>query len=151
MSPTEPAIELKDLRIDYGDFTAVKDLSLTIERGVVFGLVGPNGAGKTSTLNVLATLLVPTYGTVRMAGFDLEDHPDAIRARLGYMPDLAPIITNLKVWEFLDLYAHSYGLMGSQKSIRVEECLHFRLYRMRRQPAGEPGNVTDGKAVGSPS
>lgn len=121
----EPAIELKDLRVDYGDFTAVNNLSLTIERTSIFGLVGPNGAGKTSTLNVLATLLTPTHGTVRMAGFDLEDNPDGIRARLGYMPDLAPIITNLKVWEFLDLYAQSYGLRGSKKSSRVDECLHL--------------------------
>ncbi|HSH09143.1 MAG TPA: ABC transporter ATP-binding protein [Oceanipulchritudo sp.] len=119
----ETAIELLDLRVDYGDFTAVQNLSLTIAKGEIYGLVGPNGAGKTSTLNVLATLLVPTYGTVRMAGFDLELEPDQIRARLGYMPDLAPVIGDLKVWEFLDLFAAAYGLTGEEKSSRVDECL----------------------------
>ena len=119
----ESAIELLDLRIDYGDFTAVHNLSLTIPKGEIYGLVGPNGAGKTSTLNVLATLLVPTYGTVRMAGFDLDLEPDKIRARLGYMPDLAPVIGDLRIWEFLDLFAAAYGLAGQEKSKRVEECL----------------------------
>lgn len=119
------AIELQDLRVDYGDLTAVNNLSLTIAAGEIYGLVGPNGAGKTSTLNVLATLLVPTYGNVRMAGYDLDRDPDAIRARLGYMPDLAPVIGNLKVWEFLDLYAASYGLAGSDKAKRVDACLEL--------------------------
>jgi ABC-2 type transport system ATP-binding protein len=118
-------IEIQDLRVDYGDFTAVNNLSLTIAAGEIYGLVGPNGAGKTSTLNVLATLLVPTYGAVRMAGFDLEQFPDKVRARLGYMPDLAPIIGNLKVWEFLDLFAASYGLQGTDRAKRIDECLEL--------------------------
>ena len=58
----EAAIEIRDLRVDYGNFIAVHDVSLTIPRGEVFGLVGPNGAGKTSTFKVLATLMEPTYG-----------------------------------------------------------------------------------------
>lgn len=118
-------IEIIDLRVDYGDLTAVSNLSLKIGKGEIYGLVGPNGAGKTSTLNVLATLLVPTYGTVRMAGFDLEENPAEIRARLGYMPDLAPVIENLKVWEFLDLFAASHGLAGKEKADRVTECLEL--------------------------
>jgi ABC-2 type transport system ATP-binding protein len=118
-------IEIIDLRVDYDDLTAVSNLSLKIDKGEIYGLVGPNGAGKTSTLNVLATLLVPTYGTVRMAGFDLEEDPDKIRARLGYMPDLAPVIENLKVWEFLDLFAAAHGLRGAEKAARVTECLEL--------------------------
>jgi len=119
----EEAIRIRDLRVDYGDFTAVSNLSLTIGKGEIYGLVGPNGAGKTSTLNVLATLLVPTYGSVEMAGFDLDRDPYEIRARLGYMPDLAPIVGNLKVWEFLDLFAASYGLGETARKNRIEECL----------------------------
>lgn len=126
------AIEIRDLRIDYGNFTAVHNLSLDIARGEIYGLVGPNGAGKTSTLNVLATLLVPTHGRIRMAGFELDTEPGQIRARLGYMPDLAPVINNLKVWEFLDLFAASYGLRGSAKSNRVEACLDLVRLRDKR-------------------
>lgn len=118
-------IEIRDLRVDYGNFTAVHSLTMDIGRGEIYGLVGPNGAGKTSTLNVLATLLQPTYGHVRIAGHDLEEEPDAVRARLGYMPDLAPIIKDLKVWEFLDLFAAAHGLGPRERKERIQECLEL--------------------------
>jgi len=118
-----PALEIDNLRVDYGNFTAVDDLSLTLARGEIFGLVGPNGAGKTSTIRVLANLLEPTYGEVRILGHDLFEKPVKACTNLGYMPDLAPVIPNLKVWEFLDLYAHSYGFRGSEKRDRVDTCL----------------------------
>ncbi|MDX1562189.1 MAG: ABC transporter ATP-binding protein, partial [Gammaproteobacteria bacterium] len=118
-----PALEIVNLRVDYGNFTAVSDLSLNLAAGEIFGLAGPNGAGKTSTIRVLASLLEPTYGDVKVLGHDLFEAPERARSKLGYMPDLAPVIPNLKVWEFLDLYAHSYGYAGSEKSDRVEYCL----------------------------
>jgi ABC-2 type transport system ATP-binding protein len=118
-----PALEVDNLRVDYGNFTAVDDLSLILGRGEIFGLVGPNGAGKTSTIRVLASLLEPTYGEVRILGHDLFEEPVSACRKLGYMPDLAPVIPNLKVWEFLDLYAHSYGYHGSEKRDRVDACL----------------------------
>lgn len=118
-----PALTIDNLRVDYGDFTAVEDLSLTVGPGEIFGLVGPNGAGKTSTIRVLANLLEPTYGEVRILGHDLFEEPVAALEKMGYMPDLAPVIPDLKVWEFLDLYAHSYGYHGSEKQDRVDTCL----------------------------
>jgi len=118
-----PALQITNLRVDYGDVTAVDDLSLTLQPGEIFGLAGPNGAGKTSTIRVLATLLEPTYGEVRIAGHDLFETPDRVHAILGYMPDLAPVIPDLKVWEFLDLYAHSHGYRGSERRDRVDVCL----------------------------
>ena len=118
-----PALKIENLRVDYGDLTAVDDLSLTLDRGEIFGLVGPNGAGKTSTIRVLASLLEPTYGEVQILGHDLFEEPEKAREQLGYMPDLAPVIPNLKVWEFLDLYAHSHGLEGSERKNRVDYCL----------------------------
>lgn len=117
------ALEIRNLRVDYGDFTAVHDLSLTLAPGEIFGLAGPNGAGKTSTIRVLATLLEPTYGEVDVAGYDLFEKPEAVHAVLGYMPDLAPAIPDLKVWEFLDLYAASYGYQGTEKQDRVDTVL----------------------------
>jgi ABC-2 type transport system ATP-binding protein len=118
-----PALEIDNLRVDYGDFMAVDDLCLKLAPGQIFGLVGPNGAGKTSTIRVVASLLEPTYGEVRILGHDLFEEPVRALERLGYMPDLAPVIPNLKVWEFLDLYAHSYGFRGSEKRDRVDRCL----------------------------
>ena len=80
MSHTPPAIDIRSLRVDYGNFVAVDDLTLSVPPGEVFGLVGPNGAGKTSTFRVLTTLMEPTYGEVLLAGIDvLEDVENARR------------------------------------------------------------------------
>lgn len=123
-NPVPPAIEIRDLRVDYGDYVAVNDISLQVPPGEICGLVGPNGAGKTSTFRVVATLNHPTYGTVKLCGHDVFDNTEAARRVLGYMPDLAPVPSDLKVVEYLDLYAHSYGLgSGRARRVRVEECL----------------------------
>lgn len=118
------AIEIRDLRVDYGSFIAVNDVSLTVPPGEVFGLVGPNGAGKTSTFRVLATLMEPTYGEVMLDGIDILENQEAARRILGYMPDLAPVPGDLRAWEFLDFYADTYGLgSAKQRRARAEECL----------------------------
>lgn len=119
-----PAIDIRSLRVDYGDFTAVDDLTLSVPPGEVFGLVGPNGAGKTSTFRVITTLMEPTYGEVVLDGVDvLEDHESARRI-IGYMPDLAPVPSDLKVREFLEFHASAYGLgTRAQRRDRVAECL----------------------------
>lgn len=122
-SPNTAILEVRSLRVDYGSFTAVHDLDLTLSPGEIFGLAGPNGAGKTSTIRVLATLLEPTYGDVTIAGLDLFEDMDQVHEVIGYMPDLAPVIPDLKVWEFLDLYAHSHGLTGKARKQRIDACL----------------------------
>jgi len=119
-----PAIDIRYLRVDYGDFVAVDDLTLTVPPGEVFGLVGPNGAGKTSTFRVLTTLMEPTYGEVILNGVDVFEDLESARRIIGYMPDLAPVPTDLKVWEFLDFHAAAYGLGNrAQRRDRVAECL----------------------------
>lgn len=119
-----PAIDIRFLRVDYGDFVAVDDLTLKVPHGEVFGLVGPNGAGKTSTFRVLATLMEPTYGEVILSGVDVLDDVETARRIIGYMPDLAPVPSDLKVWEFLDFHAAAYGLgTRAQRRERVHECL----------------------------
>ena len=119
-----PAIDVRYLRVDYGDFVAVDDLTLSVPAGEVFGLVGPNGAGKTSTFRVLTTLMEPTYGEVFLHGVDAFEEIESARRIIGYMPDLAPVPTDLKVWEFLDFHAAAYGLGSrAQRRERVAECL----------------------------
>ena len=123
MSPV-PAIEIRDLRVDYGNFVAVNDISLTVQPGDVCGLVGPNGAGKTSTFKVLTTLMYPTYGDVKLCGMDLFLQPEAARIVLGYMPDFAPVPSDLRAGEFLDLFAAAHGLGGPERRrARIDECL----------------------------
>jgi ABC-2 type transport system ATP-binding protein len=119
-----PAIDIRSLRVDYGNFIAVNDLTLTVPPGEVFGLVGPNGAGKTSTFRVLTTLMEPTYGEVILCGVDVLEDIESARRIIGYMPDLAPVPSDLKVWEFLDFHANAYGLGNkAQRRDRVAECL----------------------------
>jgi ABC-2 type transport system ATP-binding protein len=123
-----PAVEIRDLRVDYGDNVAVDGISLEIPPGEIFGLVGPNGAGKTSTFKVLATLMEPTYGEVLLCGFDIAEKRGRVPRLLGYMPDLAPVPSDLKVWEFLDLFASSHGVKRKERREKIEEALvHVQL------------------------
>ncbi len=116
-------IETTDIRVDYGDVTAVHDLTLSIDSGEVFGLIGPNGAGKTSLIRVLATLSEPTYGEAVVAGFDVADNRADARRQIGYMPDLAPVFKDLRCWEFLDLFAASHGIPRADRRRRIEYAL----------------------------
>ena len=117
------AIEAEDMRVDYGSTVAVKGLTLRIPYGEVYGLVGANGAGKTSTFSVWATLLKPTYGNIKVGGVDILENPAEARKMMAYMPDLAPVPSDLKVWEFLDLFARSYGYSAKEGKERWVECL----------------------------
>ena len=102
------AVEVRGLTKRYGDLFAVADLDLTIAPGTVFGLIGPNGAGKSTTFLVLASLLRPTSGTVRVAGVDPVADPRGVRARLGYMPDVMGVYDGLRVDEYLQFFAAAY-------------------------------------------
>lgn len=130
-------IQINELRVDYDGFTAVHDLSLEIPAGQVFGLIGPNGAGKTSTIRVLATLQVPTYGEVSVGGFDVGDQADEVHRILGYMPDLAPVHDDLKVWEMLDMFACAHGVARSERKRRVAECLDMVSMGKKRDVKGK--------------
>lgn len=103
-------IEIINLTKRYGSFTALNNLSLTIEKGSVFGFVGPNGAGKTTTFSILSTLLAPTSGTVYVNGYDVTKFPKQVRKNIGYMPDFFGVYDQFKVHEYLDFYGASYGL-----------------------------------------
>jgi ABC-2 type transport system ATP-binding protein len=111
------------VRLDYGELTAVNHVNLQIGEGEIYGLVGPNGAGKTSLLKMLANLIRPTYGELWINGIDLAEDPWAIYQDVGYMPDLSPVAPELKVWEFLEFFAASYGIPADQRKHRVDECL----------------------------
>jgi ABC-2 type transport system ATP-binding protein len=103
-------IRVRDLRVDYETVCAVRDLSLDVGPGEVCGLIGPNGAGKTTTMKAMLGLIEPTYGEVELVGVDMRERPrDACRA-VGFMPDYPPMYDDLMCWEFLDLFAASYGV-----------------------------------------
>jgi ABC-2 type transport system ATP-binding protein len=122
-APAPAMIRTVDLRVDYGEFTAVSDLCLEVPRGEIYGLIGPNGAGKTSTMKVLATLLEPTYGEVYVGGVDVNEDPQGVHRLLGYMPDWAPVIADLRIWEFLDLFAAAYGVPKADRASAVDRAI----------------------------
>jgi ABC-2 type transport system ATP-binding protein len=116
-------IRLRDLRVDYDNVCAVRDLSLEVGPGEVCGLIGPNGAGKTTTMRAMVGLLEPTYGEIELAGVDVREHPrDACKA-VGFMPDFPPMYDDLKCWEFLDLFASSYFVPRSQRPETIDRHL----------------------------
>jgi len=99
----DPLIRLEGLARDYGGRPAVRELSLEIPAGEVFGLLGTNGAGKSTTLKMLATLLRPSAGTARVGGHDLLAEPNEVRKVIGYVPEGAELYEVLSGEEFLDL------------------------------------------------
>ena len=117
-------IKARSLRVDYEEVTAVCDLDLEVSAGQVYGLIGPNGAGKTSTIKALAGVLEPTYGDIELMGIDARRHPEEACRALGYMPDFAPLYADLKVWEYLDVFALAYLLPPARRRERVEACLN---------------------------
>lgn len=94
----------------YGERAAVRDASFTIEAGEVVGLLGLNGAGKTTTLKMLAGVLLPTAGRIAIDGIDLTTNVDAIRARIGFLPEVPPLYPEMRVAEYLTFVARIKGV-----------------------------------------
>ena len=116
-------IELTNLTKRYGNFTAVNAINLEVPRGELFGFLGPNGAGKTTTLRMIAGILRPTAGSVRIAGIDLAVDPIAAKSRLGFIPDRPFIYEKLTGVEFLRFVAGLYNQEGKQVEHRARELL----------------------------
>ena len=116
-------IQLEQLTKKYGSFTAVDALDLHVPAGQLFGFLGPNGAGKTTTLRMIAGILRPTAGRVRIGGIDVVLQPDEAKARLGFIPDRPFIYEKLTGMEFLQFVAGLYGQQGAQVEHRGRELL----------------------------
>ncbi len=118
-------IEIRNLTKKYGDFTAVDDLSLSVERGEIFGFLGPNGAGKTSTIRIIAGLSLPTAGTVHVREIDVVASPEKAKALLGYVPDRPYLYEKLTGRELLEFVANLYHLEWSACEARANELLRY--------------------------
>ncbi len=116
-------IQLTQLTKRYGSFTAVDGIDLFVPRGELFGFLGPNGAGKTTTLRMIAGILRPTAGTVKIAGIDLALDPMSAKARLGFIPDRPFIYEKLTGIEFLRFVAGLYSQEGPDVEHRARELL----------------------------
>ena len=116
-------IELRSLTKRYGSFTAVNAVDLDVPRGELFGFLGPNGAGKTTTLRMIAGILRPSSGSVRIANIDLAADPVAAKQKLGFIPDRPFIYEKLTGVEFLRFVAGLYGQAGAEVERRGHELL----------------------------
>ena len=103
------AIEVKNVSKRYGRVQALHDVSFSVEKGEVFGLIGPDGAGKTTLFRILATLLLPEGGTASVDGYDTKTQMKAIRKRVGYMPGRFSLYQDLSVEENLQFFATLFG------------------------------------------
>jgi len=104
---------------------AVDRLDLEVRRGVIFGLLGPNGAGKTTTIKMLTTLLPPTSGSARVAGYDVAARPREVRRHIGYVPQLVSADGGLTGRENLTLSAKLYGIPRAERRERIGAALDF--------------------------
>lgn len=118
-------IELQNLRRNFGRTQAVDDVSFHVESGQVFGYIGPNGAGKTTSMRILATLETPTSGDAFVDGFSVQNDPDRVRKRLGFMPDYFGTYPNMNVREYLDFFGRSYGLLGAERLRALKYVMSF--------------------------
>ncbi|HET7538477.1 MAG TPA: ABC transporter ATP-binding protein, partial [Polyangiaceae bacterium] len=114
-------IEIQELYKYYGDRRAIGPLSTRIAQGEVIGLLGLNGAGKTTTLRILACDLLPTSGSVRVAGVDVVERPDEVRAKVGYLPDRPPLYDDMTVHEYLSYAARLRNVPASNVKKRVAD------------------------------
>lgn len=134
MMTTEFIIEIQNLTKKYGSLTAVNNLNIKIPRGQLFGFLGPNGAGKTTTIKILAGLLKPTSGSVKIGGLDVSKFSLQVKKITGYIPDRPFLYEKLTGQEFLEFISRLYEIDLSKAQKKIAEYLTlFRLFDWRNQ------------------
>ena len=118
-----PAIETRNLTRRFGDFVAVKQASISVEKGEVFGFLGPNGSGKTTVIKMLTGILPITDGEAWIEGIDVRTKPEEVRERIGYMSQKFSLYDDLTVMENLQFYGRAYQLNGKKLQSKIEETI----------------------------
>jgi ABC-2 type transport system ATP-binding protein len=123
MPEQENSVVVESLVKRFGDFVAVDQIDLSVQKGEVFGFLGPNGAGKSTTIRMLCGLLKPTSGRATVAGFDVGRKPEAVRQNIGYMSQKFSLYNDLKVIENIRLFAGLYSVPSKPLKDRIEWAL----------------------------
>lgn len=118
-------LEATNLKKSFDNFQAVKGITLSVEKGEVFGVLGPNGAGKSTTINMLATLLLPTSGTAIIDGLDIVQNATQVREKIGLCTASSRFIWELNAYEILNYYGMLYGLDSGKRRRKVEDLIEF--------------------------
>jgi lipooligosaccharide transport system ATP-binding protein len=121
----EPLIVAHQLVKRFGDFTAVDGIKVEVAKGEAFGFLGPNGAGKSSTMRMIGCVSAPTSGSLRLFGLDAVTHGPQIRARIGVVPQMDTLDTELSVQENLWIYGRFFDLPRAECKRRAKELLEF--------------------------
>jgi ABC-2 type transport system ATP-binding protein len=111
-------IESHELTKDFDGFRAVNQVSLTVPAGTVLALLGPNGAGKTTTVRMLTSILAPTSGWARIAGYDVAEHPEQVRAQVGVLTEQHGLYERMKAIEYLDFFGQVYHMSAADRKSR---------------------------------
>jgi len=119
----EPVIDVRGLSYSYKKQQALSSVTFSVLKRSIHGFVGPNGAGKTTTLKILATLLRPEPGVVRVFGWDVVRDYKEVRKRIGFMPDHFSMYRQMTVFEYLDFFAAAYGLGLTERNRTIRDVL----------------------------
>ena len=114
-------IEIKNLQKSFGDFRAVDGVSFSVKPGEVLGFLGPNGAGKSTTMRMITGFLAPSGGEVLIAGADVEVDPIAAKKRIGYLPEGAPLYSDMSPRNLLEFIAEAREVPAAERAKRIEE------------------------------
>lgn len=125
------AIQVNNLCKQFGDFTAVNQISFNVKQAEIFGFLGPNGSGKTTTIRMLLGLLKPSSGSLQILGVDVSKQPNLIRPKVGYMSQRFTLYNDLTVLQNLNFYGRAYGLHNSQRQQRIGDVLEMAGLRGR--------------------
>lgn len=116
-------IEAKHLTKNYGPFTAVHDISFSVDKGEIVGFLGPNGAGKTTTMRILTGYMPPSEGQAVVAGFDVFESPLEAKRRIGYLPETPPLYPEMTVREYLEFVARIKGVPSADRKRRIDDAM----------------------------
>lgn len=134
---SDVVIETQSLSRSFGSLVAVRDVSLQVVAGEIYGVLGPNGAGKSTTIRMLCGILEPTGGSGHVVGFDLRKDAERIKERIGYMTQRFSLYEDLSIDENLGFYGGLYGLGGARLRARIAAAQDvYGLGPRRRQLAG---------------
>jgi ABC-2 type transport system ATP-binding protein len=135
---TEAAIRTKGLSRDFAKVQALKDLSIEVPSGIIFGFLGPNGAGKTTTINLLLGLLEPSRGSAEVLGFDTLTEANEIRSRSGALLEHSGVYEHLSAEDNLEFYGRVWRMPPDERQVRIEELLNqMGLWERRKERAGK--------------
>lgn len=123
MSAESKAVEVNGLTKRFGSFTAVDNVSFDVPDGEMFGFLGPNGAGKTTLMRMLTTLIIPTSGGAKIAGFDVVGNPADVRRQIGVISQAMTSDLDLTGYENLDIYGRFYGVPARERKERIKYLL----------------------------